>query len=107
MFPPPVPQPKIGPQRTTRTAQKLKLLPEEVASAQVPDCAVVAMIKKDNTKKPQNFVRELKSRGATVLLATHQWPRAAALTDRALVLEAGRVTWLGSASEVMNHEVRS
>jgi heme exporter protein A len=54
-----------------------------------------------------DFVRELKSRGATVLLATHQWPRAAALTDRALVLEAGRVTWLGSASEVMNHEVRS
>lgn len=28
MFPPPVPQPKIGPQRTTRTAQKLKLLPD-------------------------------------------------------------------------------
>jgi hypothetical protein len=27
----------------------LKLLPEEIAGAQVPDCAVVAMIKKDNT----------------------------------------------------------
>jgi hypothetical protein len=27
----------------------LKLLPEEMAGAQVPDCAVVAMIKKDNT----------------------------------------------------------
>jgi len=28
MNPPPVPAPKIGPQRTTRTAQKLKLLPD-------------------------------------------------------------------------------
>ena len=27
----------------------LKLMPEEMAGAQVPDCAVVAMIKKDNT----------------------------------------------------------
>jgi hypothetical protein len=36
------------PDRTGAVA-KLKLLPEEVAGARLPDCAVVAMIKKDNT----------------------------------------------------------
>jgi hypothetical protein len=36
------------PDRTGATTV-LKLLPEEIAGAQVPDCAVVAMIKKDNT----------------------------------------------------------
>jgi hypothetical protein len=33
----------------TGAEKVLKLLPEEIAGAQVPDCAVVAMIKKDNT----------------------------------------------------------
>jgi heme exporter protein A len=44
-------------------------------------------------------VRELKERGATVLMATHQLERGAALADRALFLEQGRVTWEGAAAD--------
>src|SRR5205814_1732458 len=33
----------------TGAETRLKLLPEEIVGAQVPDCSVVAMIKKDNT----------------------------------------------------------
>ncbi len=36
-------------------------------------------------------VRELKSRGTTVLLATHQVERVGGLADEALTLEAGRI----------------
>jgi heme exporter protein A len=52
-------------------------------------------------------VRELKRIGTTILMATHQWERSAALADVALVLEQGRVSWQGPAAEVMAHEVRS
>jgi len=52
-------------------------------------------------------VRELKRIGTTILMATHQWERSARLADVALVLEQGRVSWQGPASEVMAHEVRS
>jgi heme exporter protein A len=45
-------------------------------------------------------VRELKSRGATVLMATHQVGHVAAVADRALLLEQGRVTWNGPAGEL-------
>jgi heme exporter protein A len=38
-----------------------------------------------------SVVRELKSRGATVLMATHQLERTAGVSDYALTLEAGRV----------------
>ena len=55
---------------------------------------------------PQGFdlvdavVRELKSRGATTLMTTHQVERSAQLADLALVLEQGKVTWQGAASEL-------
>jgi heme ABC exporter ATP-binding subunit CcmA len=52
-------------------------------------------------------ILDLKSRGTTILLATHQWERAARLSDVALVLDAGRVTWQGPAGEVMDHEVKA
>ena len=51
---------------------------------------------------PQGFdlvdevIGKLKSRGATILMATHQWERGAAIADLALVLEQGRV--VGSAA---------
>jgi len=48
----------------------------------------------------------LRRRGATILMATHQWERSAKLCDLALVLEEGRVAWTGPASEVLQHEVR-
>ena len=46
-------------------------------------------------------VRELKSRGATVLMATHQLERGANLADLAIFLEQGRVEWFGSAEEAL------
>jgi len=52
-------------------------------------------------------IRDLKSRGTTILVATHQWDRAARLSDMALVLEAGSVVWQGAAGEVMAHEVKA
>ncbi|MGZ8868096.1 MAG: heme ABC exporter ATP-binding protein CcmA [Thermoanaerobaculia bacterium] len=38
-----------------------------------------------------SVVRELKSRGATVLMATHQLERTAGVSDYALTLEGGRI----------------
>jgi heme exporter protein A len=46
-------------------------------------------------------IRELKRRGTTILMATHQWERSAALADTALVLEAGRVVFQGPAAEAL------
>jgi len=51
-------------------------------------------------------IRDLKSRGTTILMATHNWERSSKLSDMALVLEAGRVVWQGAAGEVMEHEVK-
>ena len=45
-------------------------------------------------------VRELKAGGTTVIIATHQLPRAATLADDALLLDSGRVVWRGKAAEV-------
>lgn len=50
-------------------------------------------------------VRELKSRGTTVLIAEHNWARVAGIADVAVVLEGGRVQWKGAAAEAMAHEV--
>jgi heme ABC exporter ATP-binding subunit CcmA len=49
-------------------------------------------------------ISDLKSRGTTVLMATHQWERGSRLCDTALVLEAGRGIWYGPASEAMAYE---
>jgi heme exporter protein A len=51
-----------------------------------------------------DVIRELQRRGTTVLMATHQWERSSRLCDTALVLEQGRVAWMGPAAEVMAHE---
>lgn len=42
----------------------------------------------------------LKSRGASLLMATHLLDRGAALCDEGLVLEEGRLAWAGSAAEL-------
>jgi heme ABC exporter ATP-binding subunit CcmA len=47
-----------------------------------------------------DVIARLRSRGATVLLATHLLERGAALGDRGLVLEAGRVAWEGRAADL-------
>jgi heme ABC exporter ATP-binding subunit CcmA len=48
-----------------------------------------------------DVVAALRARGATVLLATHQLERGAALCERGLVLEAGRVAWVGPARDLV------
>lgn len=52
-------------------------------------------------------VRELKESGATVVMATHQWERSASLSDMAIVLDEGVVTWQGPAEEALAREPRS
>ncbi len=51
-------------------------------------------------------IAELRRRGATVLMATHQWERSSRFCDLALVLEQGAVAWSGPASAVLQHQVR-
>jgi ABC-type multidrug transport system ATPase subunit len=51
-----------------------------------------------------DVIRELKRSGATILMATHQWERSAALSDSALVLDAGRVVFEGPAREALQYE---
>lgn len=49
-----------------------------------------------------HVVRELRNRGVTVLIATHQLERGSKLADRGMVLEAGRLLWTGPAAEIMS-----
>lgn len=46
-------------------------------------------------------VNELKAKGTTILMATHQLERGASLADDAVLLDAGRVVWSGSARDVL------
>jgi heme exporter protein A len=47
-----------------------------------------------------DVVGELKARGTTVLIATHQLARGSTIADEAMLLDAGRVAWRGKAAEV-------
>jgi heme exporter protein A len=44
-------------------------------------------------------IGELKRRGTTILMATHQWERGAALADLTLMLEQGRVVSFGRSRD--------
>jgi heme exporter protein A len=46
------------------------------------------------------FFSLLRRRGATVLVATHLLERSAALCDRGIVLEGGRLVWTGAAADL-------
>ncbi len=65
---------------------KLVLLDEPYAQLDPPGFDLV-----------DSVIGELKSRGTTVLVATHQIDRTAKISDLALILEAGRVQSFGSA----------
>ena len=54
-----------------------------------------------------SVIGELKRRGTTILMATHQWERSSKLADMALVLDQGKVIWQGPASEALEHEPRA
>lgn len=45
-------------------------------------------------------IRDLKSLGATILVATHNLERSATLADMAIVLDAGKLIWQGAPAEV-------
>jgi len=47
-----------------------------------------------------DLVERLRHQGTTVIVATHLLERGAALCDRGLVLEAGRVAWQGAAADL-------
>jgi len=46
------------------------------------------------------MIRRLRDDGVTLLLATHQLERAAALADLGIVLDRGRLTWEGDAKDL-------
>jgi ABC-2 type transport system ATP-binding protein len=46
------------------------------------------------------FFSLLRQRGTTVLVATHLLERGAALCDRGIVLEGGRLAWTGAARDL-------
>jgi heme exporter protein A len=48
-------------------------------------------------------IQDLRAGGTTVLMATHLLERGAALCERGLVLEGGRVAWSGRAADLPRH----
>ncbi len=46
-----------------------------------------------------SVIAELKRRGTTILMATHQWERGTSLSDMVLLLEQGQVRWLGRSAD--------
>ena len=51
-------------------------------------------------------IANLRRNGATVIMATHQWERAARICDSAIVLDQGRLIWQGAAADSLAHEPR-
>lgn len=49
------------------------------------------------------WIHEFKRRGKTVVVASHNLPRAAALSDRAVYLQEGQIVWQGAASGLIDH----
>ena len=47
---------------------------------------------------------ELRGRGVAILMATHLLDRGAALCDKGLILEAGRLAWSGKAADLPRAE---
>lgn len=50
----------------------------------------------------EEWIRDYRSRGVTVLIASHALERAAALCDSAVLLERGQKVWQGSADKVLD-----
>jgi heme exporter protein A len=48
----------------------------------------------------EKVISDLRERGKSLLVATHQIERMASIADDAIVLEAGRVAWSGAAREL-------
>ena len=46
------------------------------------------------------WIREFQSEGKTVIMASHNLPRASRVCNRALVLEQGQISWRGTGDEL-------
>lgn len=74
---------------------------------EVGDASVVMLDEPYGQLDPPGFhfvdrlFNTLRDRNVTVLLATHQIERAAAICDRAVMLAEGRVVWTGTAKDVL------
>ncbi|MFZ2492873.1 MAG: heme ABC exporter ATP-binding protein CcmA [Thermoanaerobaculia bacterium] len=75
---------------------RLVLLDEPYGALDPPGFALV-----------DDVVRELKASGTTVMMATHQVARSAALADLGMFLNSGRLAWLGPASEAVANEAKA
>jgi len=53
-----------------------------------------------------DVIANLRRGGATVVMATHQWERAARVCDLAVVLDEGRLIWQGAAADSLAFEPR-
>jgi len=75
-----------------------------LARVLLQDAAVVLLDEPYGELDPPGFalldsvISELRSRAATVIMATHLVDRGRALCDRALLLEEGRLAWSGPAA---------
>lgn len=75
--------------RTLLQEPEVVLLDEPHAQLDPPGFAMV-----------DRLVERFRSRGATVVMATHLLERSGALGDEAVVLDQGRVAWSGPAAEL-------
>lgn len=51
------------------------------------------------------LIRRLKGEGKTVMVASHQLERTAALASDAILLEGGRLAWSGPAAQLLQHPI--
>ena len=47
-----------------------------------------------------SWIREFRSEGKTVIMASHNLPRASRVCDRALILEEGQISWRGTGDDL-------
>jgi heme exporter protein A len=77
-----------------------------LARVLLQDAALVLLDEPYGELDPPGFelldaaIGDLKARGATVIVATHLVERGRRLSDRALLLEDGRLAWSGEASRM-------
>ncbi len=55
----------------------------------------------------EGWVERFREEGRTVVMASHNLPRASKLCDRAVSLEQGQIVWTGSGSELVKREEKA
>jgi heme ABC exporter ATP-binding subunit CcmA len=77
--------------RTKLESSRLVLLDEPFAALDA-----------DGQQLIENWVQAFRSQGKTVILASHNLPRASRLCDRAVLLREGQLVWTGSGSGLLD-----